>query len=85
MADLKEKSNSTDEELKKSIDAMSTDVSGIKDAMGRMIVNIVPDGSGGLTIHHYDGTIDTNTVVEEMSSDDVGTIIGNYESSGSTE
>ena len=67
------------------VSGLSTDLADVKSAMGRMIVNIVPDGSGGLTIHHYDGTIDANTVVEEMSSDDVDTIIGNYESSGITE
>lgn len=64
------------------VNGIASDMATVKDAMGKMITNIVPDGNGGLVIHHYDGTIDENTVVEAIEVNEIDDIIFGYDKLG---
>lgn len=58
---------------------LSNDVADIKNAMGKMITNIVPNESGGFTVHHYDGTIDSSIIVEEIDPNEIDDLIFGFD------
>lgn len=66
LSDAVDAMNTEDATMKDTIATMSSDIGTIKDAMDNMIVNIIPNDNGQFDVYHYNGTVNHNTIVNEI-------------------